>query len=77
MNQAKYQIIINESKCIAAASCVGVAMKTFKINDRNVVEVIDEKGNDSAQILLAAQSCPTQAIILVEQKSSSQIWPMT
>jgi ferredoxin len=70
-----YTIKIDEGKCIAAASCIGVAMNTFKLNENNIVEVIDEQGDEAELILLAAMSCPTSAILLFDKKSGSQVWP--
>ena len=72
---ADYNISIDPKKCIAAASCVAVAINTFSLNQDNVAEVINETGDSSELILLAAQSCPTQAITLKDKKSGQQIWP--
>ncbi len=73
---SRYTIIIDESKCIAAASCISVAMNTFSLNNRNVAQVTDENGDDAELILLAAQSCPTNAITLIDKKSGEYVWPL-
>jgi len=71
----KYKIIVNPEKCIAAASCIGVAMNTFKLNEKNVVEVFNEQGDDSEMVLLAAQSCPTGTITLIDRQTEEKVWP--
>ncbi len=70
-----YQIKVDPNKCIGAASCVGLAPKTFKLNQDNIAYVISENKDKAEQILLAAQACPTQAIIIIDKKTGKQIWP--
>lgn len=71
----KYTIKVIDDKCIAAASCIGVAMNTFKLNDKNIAEVISEDGDEPDMVMLAAQSCPTNAIILIDKETGKQVWP--
>jgi len=69
----KYTIKLIQSKCIAAASCVAISPDIFKLNEANLVELI-EKGSDTEEnILLAAQSCPTSAIEIYE--GEARVWP--
>lgn len=69
----KYTIKLIQSKCIAAASCVAISPDIFKLNEANLVELI-EKGSDTEEnILLAAQSCPTSAIEIYE--GEVRVWP--
>ncbi|OGD62025.1 hypothetical protein A2160_00470 [Candidatus Beckwithbacteria bacterium RBG_13_42_9] len=73
-DSGKYKIKVDRAKCIGAASCVGVAPSTFKLDEENKAIVVDENGDLSDNILLAAKSCPTQAIILFD-KNGKQIYP--
>lgn len=69
----KYTIKLVQSKCIAAASCVAISPDVYKLNENNLVELV-ENGNDEAEnILLAAQSCPTGAIEIYE--ADNRVWP--
>ena len=70
-----YQVRVSADKCIGAASCVAVAVKTFKLNDKNIAEVIDQNGNVDEEKLLAAQSCPTAAIEVIDTSTGEKIWP--
>ncbi|MDP3762879.1 MAG: ferredoxin [bacterium] len=68
------KIIIDRDLCIGAASCVAIAPGVFALDEENKAYVVNDKGADNETILLAAQSCPTRAIILLD-KDGNQIWP--
>lgn len=73
--KTKYQVRVINDKCIGAASCVAVAAMTFKLNDTSKAEIIDQDGNVDPEKLLAAQSCPTAAIEVVDVTTGEKIWP--
>ncbi len=73
--KTKYQVRVINDKCIGAASCVAVAAMTFKLNDANKADIIDQDGNVDPEKLLAAQSCPTAAIEVIDTASGEKIWP--
>ncbi|MEK7150614.1 MAG: ferredoxin [Patescibacteria group bacterium] len=68
------RIFVDRDLCIGAASCVAIAPGVFALDDENKATVINEKGADDETILLAAQSCPTRAIILFDEHGN-QIYP--
>ncbi|MBI2609953.1 ferredoxin [Candidatus Giovannonibacteria bacterium] len=68
------KIVVDRDLCIGAASCVAIAPGVFALDNENKAYVIDEKGADNETILLAAQSCPTRAILLYD-KDGKQIYP--
>ncbi len=68
------RIYIDRDLCIGAASCIAIAPGVFTLDEENKAVVINEKGADDETILLAAQSCPTKAIILFD-KEGNQIYP--
>ncbi|MDA1334566.1 MAG: ferredoxin [bacterium] len=68
------RIYVDRDKCIGAASCVAIAPGVFELDDENKAVVKDEQGADDETILLAAQSCPTQAIVLFDS-AGNQIFP--
>jgi ferredoxin len=53
---------------------VTVAPGVFQLDDENKAYVVDENGADAETILLAAQACPVQAIIL-HDADGNQIYP--
>lgn len=70
----KYRVKVIRSKCIAAASCVAIAPKVFELDAENIAKVISQDELDDIK-LLAAQSCPTMAIIVEDIETGEQIWP--
>ena len=84
------KIIVDRNLCIGAASCVVVAGSVFELNGENKAvikqkggiknsgpvekENLDDSSIDEGTLLLAAQSCPTRAIILYDEEGK-QIYP--
>ena len=71
----KYKIKIDRYLCIGAASCVALAMKTFALDAENKAIVLEGEGDAPDLVKLAAESCPTKAIILVDEKTGEQEYP--
>lgn len=71
----KYRIKVDRNLCIGAASCVALAMKTFQLDSENKAVVLDEAGDPPESIKLAAESCPTKAIILENIETGEQEYP--
>jgi len=74
-NTKKYKIKVDRNLCIGAASCVALAMKTFQLDGENKAVILDEAGDPPESIKLAAESCPTKAIILENTESGEQEYP--
>lgn len=70
----KYKVTVVRSKCIGAASCVAIAPKVFVMDEANLAYVISEDELDETK-LLAAQSCPTSAIEIINTETGEMIWP--
>lgn len=71
----KYRIKVDRDLCIGAASCVALAMKTFGLDSENKAIILDAEGDEAEMIRLAAESCPTKAIILEDEETSKQEYP--
>lgn len=71
----KYKIKVDRNLCIGAASCVALAMKTFALDSENKAIVLDAEGDTGEAIKLAAESCPTKAIILEDAETGEQEYP--
>lgn len=72
----KYKIKVVRSICIGAASCVAVSPSTFQLDNQNKA-VIQEGSTDSPEnILTAAQSCPTKAIMVIDTETGLKVWPV-
>lgn len=71
----KWKVTIDRDLCIGAASCVALAMKTFALDGENKAVVLEGEGDPPDLIKLAAESCPTKAIILVDEETGEQVYP--
>ncbi len=72
----KYKVEVIRDKCIGAASCVAIAPQVFKLDEENIATIISQDGNDDDTKLLAAQSCPTAAIVVTDTTTGQQVWPV-
>lgn len=61
--------------CIGAASCVALAIKTFALDSENKAIVLEGEGDLPDMVKLAAESCPTKAIILIDEATGEQEYP--
>jgi len=71
----KYRVQVINDKCIGAASCAAIAPAVFEMNEENIARVISQDGEDDETKLLAAQSCPTSAIVVTDTETDKQVWP--
>lgn len=72
----KYQVSVINDKCISAASCVAIAPGVFELDEEGIAKVISQDGDDDETKLLAAQSCPTSAIVVIDTETGKQVWPL-
>lgn len=71
----KYQIKVIRDLCIGAASCIAVSPSVFQLDDKSKAVVVDQANDVPENILLAAQSCPTKAIVITDTETGQQVWP--
>lgn len=74
VKKGKYTVKVIRDKCIGAASCVAIAPSVFALDDEQKAIVIGEDELDDIK-LLAAQSCPTMAIVVTDIETGEQVWP--
>lgn len=85
----KLTIKVDPDLCIGAASCVTIAPDTFFLNEENKAEVLDHgeapdgptyervvevTEDEKENIILAAQSCPTLAVFILDEEGA-QLYP--
>ena len=84
------KLMIDRNLCIGAASCIAVAPSTFELDPENKAVLrrkvpppssdaterkdLEDQAIDDETLLLAAKSCPTQAIIVYDEEGN-QIYP--
>lgn len=71
----RWKIVIDRDLCIGAASCVALAMQTFALDSENKAILLEGEGDPPDMIKLAAESCPTKAIILTDEETGEQEYP--
>ena len=71
----KYKVKVVRDLCIGAASCVAVSPDTFVLDDQKKAVVQESSKDTEDNILMAAQSCPTAAIIITNAETGEQVWP--
>jgi ferredoxin len=71
----KYKVKVVRDLCIGAASCVAVSPAVFQLDGENKAVIPDGATDLPDNILLAAQSCPTKAIVIVDTETGQQVWP--
>ncbi len=73
----KYKVKIIRDLCIGIATCVAVAPKVFKLDSENKAVFIEGWEAESPEVILqAAQTCPTEAIIIISDEEGRQVWPV-
>lgn len=72
----KYQVSVSREKCISAGSCVAIASGVFDFDEEGIARVISQTGNDDETKLLAAQSCPTAAVVVIDTTTGKKVWPL-
>ncbi len=84
------KLMVDRNLCIGAASCVAVAPSTFELDAENKAVLrrkvpppssdpterkeLEDQTIDDETLLLAAKSCPTQAIIVYDEEGN-QMYP--
>lgn len=68
------KIVVDRSLCIAAVSCIAAADTTFELDGENIVIVKNADAADDATLTMAAESCPTKAILLFD-KNGNKVFP--
>ena len=67
-----WTVEVDKNVCIGAAPCVGVAPKTFELNDEAKAVILATCTEDDVETILnAARSCPVSAIIVKNEKGET------
>lgn len=56
------EVDVDRARCIGSKSCVHAAPGVFALDDSGVAVVVDPAGAPGADVLAAAEACPTGAI---------------
>lgn len=56
------EVRVEQARCIATKACMNAAPRTFALDSNEVAVVVDPGAHDEADVVRAAESCPTAAI---------------
>jgi ferredoxin len=71
----KYKVQILRNTCIGAASCIAFSPTVFELDGEKKATVLSTADDTPENIMMAAQACPTKAIVIVDTATGEQIWP--
>jgi len=72
---ARLKICIDRDQCIGDGLCVSEAPATFELDDDQKAFVVDGPGDDLADILTAAKSCPLDIIRVDDAATGKTLYP--
>ena len=83
--EGEIKVEVDADKCLGFGSCVIVSPDVFRLDERPgrdvfqnraKLDVLDQGGGKNFEnLLMAAQSCPTQAITIIDRKTGKRIYP--
>ncbi|HZD36143.1 MAG TPA: DnaJ domain-containing protein [Nitrososphaeraceae archaeon] len=78
-SDARFNILVEPSLCMAFGSCEVLAPKVFVLEKNKIVNpkvrIESEDGAPFEDILSAAETCPTKAIRIIDRHSGEQVFP--
>jgi ferredoxin len=68
------RVRVDREKCIGSANCIASAPSVFTLDEDEKAVLLDPETVDDETLLLSAESCPTEAII-IEDEEGRRIYP--
>jgi ferredoxin len=68
------RIRIDREKCVSSGNCVVTAPTSFLLDSEQKARLVDPESVDDDTLILAAEMCPTEAIVL-ESDDGEQLYP--
>ena len=69
------KVTVDRDLCIGAANCVAIAPAVFQLDADSKAVVLTEEVEDEEVLWQAAESCPTNAIILEDEDTGEVLYP--
>jgi ferredoxin len=66
---------IDRELCFGFGDCLEAAPALFELDDESKSVVIDPEAYELETVLLAAQDCPVNAILVVDVETGEQLYP--
>jgi ferredoxin len=68
-------IVVDRELCYGFGDCVDSAPGVFQLDDDEKSIVVDPNAAPREDLLIAAQDCPVDAIILTDAETGEQLYP--
>ena len=66
---------VDRELCYGFGDCVDSAPGVFQLDEENKSVVVDPDAQDRDTLVLAAQDCPVDAIIVTDLETGEQVYP--
>lgn len=68
------RVRVDREKCVRAENCVVTAPTVFAIDEDGKARLVDPHSVDEDMLMLVAELCPTEAIV-IENDDGEQLYP--
>jgi len=69
------RIVVDRLRCIGAGNCVDAAPGVFQLDEKDISVIINPFGAPPDTIVTAAESCPVDAIKIIDEQAGQQLYP--
>jgi ferredoxin len=69
------RIVIDRLRCIGSGSCADTAPDVFQLDEADRSVIINPRGAIPDVIVAAAESCPVDAIKIIDEQAGQQLYP--
>ena len=69
------RIVVDRLRCIGAGNCVDAAPGVFQLDEKELSIIINPFGAPPDTIVTAAESCPVDAIKIIDEQAGQQLYP--
>lgn len=66
------KLIVNDDTCIGCGACEAIDASHFMINEEGLSSVISNENVETGEVMSAINSCPVNAIKLVDTEKSDE-----
>jgi ferredoxin len=69
------RIVVDRLRCIGSGSCADTAPDVFQLDEVDRSVIINPHGATPDVIVAAAESCPVDAIKIIDEQAGQQLYP--
>ena len=69
------RIVVDRLRCIGSGSCADTAPDVFQLDEVDRSVIINPRGALPDVIVAAAESCPVDAIKIIDEQAGQQLYP--